>query len=887
MSHFKVWLISAGGRIAGFALLAITIALIGSAYWNITKLDRQIVKLATDEAKANWNKDQAFRGWATRHGGLYVVPDKRTPPNPYLAHLPNRDVVTTGGVKLTLMNPAYMMSQMTKEYDEMYGIKGKITGQVLINPKNAPDPWELSALKKFDKGVKEITAQAMIDGQPYVRFMRPMIMKKGCVLCHGHLGFKVGDIRGGVSVSIPLKPYFQAAEDSKTSIIFTHALIWFLAFLTIALVAYWMQRQNKEKRKSQAVLKESERNYRTILETLTDAFYRADADGHLLMASPSAAEMTGYSLQELMDMSLLEIYADPSARALFLETMRESGGEVTGYEIELRRKDGSTFWVASSAHFVYDKAGNIIGVEGILRDITQQKKVDQALRESEERYAVAMSGTQDGIWIWDLETGNDYLSPQWKRILGYKDDELENSAETHINLIHEEDRDFVREAVRAHLKTRAPYDIQYKMVRKSGRIIWVRGRGTATWDKSGKPLRMAGTITDITEKKKAEEMAQYAQNRLFEIINIAPEAIISIDLHFKIRLFTKGAERIFGYKAEDVLGKKMDMLLPERFRGNHKSHVQSFRQSDDDYRLMGTRSEVIGLKKDGSEFPAAASVSKSSFHDEILFTVILHDISERVSADKARREALDAAEKANKAKSEFLASMSHELRTPLNSILGFADVIDHQIFGPVGHEKYVAYAKDIKFSGRHLLELVNQILDIERIEAGKVTLNKESLAACEMFGECERLLRDFAAKSEVSLNFEAPPELPPLWADRRAVFQILVNLISNAIKFTPRGGHVNIEASSNKAWSHIKISDTGIGIPKDKLLLVKEPFARHDSDPLKSQEGVGLGLAIANGLVKLHGGSLTIRSEVNVGTVVEVILPENPEPETPEPENPE
>ena len=184
---------------AALSAIALTLLVTSSAVWNIENLDKQAIYIATEEARANWNKDQAFRRWATRHGGLYVKPNERTPPNPYLQHVPNRDVQTTDGVKLTLMNPAYMMSQMTNEFESMYGIKGKITGQVLLNPANEADPWQLDALKQFDKGVKEVLEQTTIDGQPYIRLMRPMVMKKGCVLCHGHLGFKVGDIRGGRS----------------------------------------------------------------------------------------------------------------------------------------------------------------------------------------------------------------------------------------------------------------------------------------------------------------------------------------------------------------------------------------------------------------------------------------------------------------------------------------------------------------------------------------------------------------------------------------------------------------------------------------------------------------------------------------------------------------
>ncbi|WP_198263551.1 c-type heme family protein [sulfur-oxidizing endosymbiont of Gigantopelta aegis] len=227
-----------------------------SLVWNRIQLENQAEYLATEEARANWNKDQAFRRWATRHGGLYVKPDERTPPNPYLAHLPKRDVVTTDGTKLTLMNPAYMMRQMTEEFEEMYGVKGSITGQILLNPINKADPWELQALKRFDLGEQEIVDVSHMEGKPYLRLMRPMLMKQGCVKCHGHLGFKAGDIRGGVSVSIPLTPYLLAAAKTSRAVNITHAGIWLLGLMVILFVIQRSKRFEQQRAQHEQDIKD-------------------------------------------------------------------------------------------------------------------------------------------------------------------------------------------------------------------------------------------------------------------------------------------------------------------------------------------------------------------------------------------------------------------------------------------------------------------------------------------------------------------------------------------------------------------------------------------------------------------------------------------------------
>jgi len=258
------------------ATLALTVLVVLSYVWNSHNIEQQVITLATKEAQANWKKDQAFRLWAARHGGVYVHPDKRTPPNPHLNHIPHRDLKTDNGKDLTLMNPAYMMSQITQEFESLYGIKGRITSQILLNPANKPDAWELDALKKFEKGVLEIIEQTDIDGKPFIRLMRPMVMVKGCMTCHGHLGYKIGDIRGGVSISIPLEPYFATMNKSKRTILATHGLVWFLGIGTIGLFSIRANRRETQKLLAEEALRDSESRFRNIFETSDISIWNED-----------------------------------------------------------------------------------------------------------------------------------------------------------------------------------------------------------------------------------------------------------------------------------------------------------------------------------------------------------------------------------------------------------------------------------------------------------------------------------------------------------------------------------------------------------------------------------------------------------------------------------
>jgi len=240
---------------------------------------------------------------------------------------------------------------------------------------------------------------------------------------------------------------------------------------------------------------------------------------------------------------------------------------------------------------------------------------------------------------------------------------------------------------------------------------------------------------------------------------------------------------------------------------------------------------------------------------------------------QAATEALVEAEQANQAKSEFLATMSHEFRTPLNAILGFSDIISHQYLGPHGEKKYREYAADIHSSGEHLLELVNDLLDISAIEAGKQSLNKEGLTVTEMVAESFHAVSQKAQEKSIDLLTEIPETLPPLYADKRATRQILLNLLTNAVKFTPEGGRITVSASASNREIILKVADTGQGIPAERLPNLTEPFTKGAVDPHRTVDGWGLGLTITKSLIDLHDGKLDIASTVGKGTTVTVTLP--------------
>jgi PAS domain S-box-containing protein len=251
----------------------------------------------------------------------------------------------------------------------------------------------------------------------------------------------------------------------------------------------------------------------------------------------------------------------------------------------------------------------------------------------------------------------------------------------------------------------------------------------------------------------------------------------------------------------------------------------------------------------------------------------ISDISHRKLMEEELIKSKEAAEFANRTKTEFLANMSHELRTPLNAIIGFAEVIRDELFGPVGQMKYADYAKDIHSSGRHLLDLINDILDLSKLEAGKLELRESEVSIRSVVEECLTLIRDRAEKSNVMLISDLEPRLPRLMCDERALKQVVLNFLSNAVKFTPARGEVTLRACRTADGIAISIKDTGIGMSNADITVALSAFGQVDSKLARRHQGTGLGLPITKSLIELHGGTLTIESAPKIGTTMTATFP--------------
>ncbi|MBT7760020.1 MAG: PAS domain S-box protein [Rhodospirillaceae bacterium] len=362
-----------------------------------------------------------------------------------------------------------------------------------------------------------------------------------------------------------------------------------------------------------------------------------------------------------------------------------------------------------------------------------------------------------------------------------------------------------------------------------------------------------------------------SEQQLSGLLAIAPDAIITTNEAGLIRMFNQRAQNAFGYKEDEVLGLSIEMLMPRKFRDGHAEKMATFKSSGLERKHMSERSGLCALRKDGSEFPAEASVSVLKAGDETLFNVILRDITERRRIERELVEARDYAEAANFAKSEFLANMSHDLRTPMNAILGFSEIMANEHFGPLGSERYKEYAVDIHSSGSLLLDLINDVLDLSKIEAGALELAEDVLDINEMLQSALRIIRGRANEKSIGIETILDPAVPQIRGDERAIKQIALNILSNSAKFTGSGGTITVSSEINRDGRvSLIIADTGIGIAPSDIPKVLEPFGQAGNVRARRQEGTGLGLSISKRLTELQGAEFELESEVGVGTTVRI-----------------
>ncbi len=666
--------------------------------------------------------------------------------------------------------------------------------------------------------------------------------------------------------------------------------------------------QHAQERLNQALAPRTTAAGRTILVV--------DGEGIVVASAPAAAGVAGKRLTDILgDASPVTILADAAGvtgltladgrdALVTVRNLRPPYGQLAVYQ---RRSDALAAWRSDTALTVTLSAttGFVLLILGFAFhwQSTRAREADIIYDTVRSRIDTALNRGRCGLWDWDLARGRIFWSHSMFAMLGLQPkDDLMTFGEVNT-LVHPDDIDLYQIATRLADSHASAIDHDFRMRHASGKWLWMRARCEIVRQPGDPALHLIGIAVDVTEQKTLVERTAAADLRLRDAIETIPEAFVLWDADNKLVLCNSNFQQLHdlpddaivgGMSFEDVVAASRRQVIPTKvvvdettlpgartfeaqLDGGQWLHISERRTKDGGYVSVGT--DITKLKLNEKKLMSSERKLLATVEDLRRSQQQLRELAEKYAEEKNR------AEDANQTKSRFLANMSHELRTPLNAIIGFSEIMESGMFGALGAEKYHEYCRDIRESGQYLLEVINDVLDMSKIEAGRLRLKPERVDLQGILAEAMRVVSVRGQEKRLTLSSRIAPGVT-LQADRRALKQIALNLLSNAVKFTPDGGRITVRGRRAGPCVLIAISDTGIGISRDSLKRLGRPFEQVEGQLTKSHHGSGLGLAIAKSLAELHGGRMRIRSTLNKGTVVLVRLPvDSARPVTDIPEN--
>ena len=634
-----------------------------------------------------------------------------------------------------------------------------------------------------------------------------------------------------------------------------------------------------------------------------------NADGTISATAPLEAGMVGRRLIDVLGPAqplttfgaaagVLEIpLADGSPAFGTVRSLHGSHGELA---IIHGRAEALAAWASDTALTVTLSAttGFVVLILGFAFhwQATRAREADTIYETVRSRIDTALNRGRCGLWDWDLARGRVFWSHSMFAILGLKPrDTLLSFGEVDA-LVHPEDIHLYELAAQLADATATLVDHAFRMRHANGNWVWLRARCELVQQSGEGGPHLIGIAVDITEQKTLVERTVEADLRLRDAIETIPEAFVVWDAQNRLVLCNSNFQELHNlpdaaieagasYESVVAAGRKPVVRSKVTSEGQIPGartfeaqlddgrwlHISERRTKDGGYVSVGTDITNIKLHEEKlmeSEKRLMATVADLRHSQQKLERQAeeVADLAEKYAEEKTR------AEEANQAKSKFLANMSHELRTPLNAIIGFSEIMESSMFGPLGSDKYGEYCRDIHQSGQYLLEVINDILDMSKIEAGRIRLDAEQIELEPFLNDAMRVVSGRANDKRLKLTARLGRGIR-LTADHRLLKQIVLNLLSNAVKFTPEGGRVTIRARATSGWVSISLADTGIGIPEEALARLGRPFEQVESQLTKSHQGSGLGLAIARSLTELHHGAMRIRSTPGIGTMVLLRLP--------------
>jgi len=591
-------------------------------------------------------------------------------------------------------------------------------------------------------------------------------------------------------------------------------------------------------------------------------------DMPLIYVNPAFERITGYAAAEVLGKNCRFLQGDDRAQH-DLQEIRDAFREQRAGTALLRnfRKSGELFWNELTVAPVRNTEGEVTHYIGVSNDISPRKLAEQEAEASKERLRRGQLYANIGTWDWNIQSGELFWTERIAPLFGHHTGELETTYDNFVAAIHPDDRQAVIDAVNACVEHDTPYNIEHRVVWPDGTVRWLQERGGVKREPAGKAVQMLGVVQDIDDRKRAELALAERELQLREAQKLARIGNWSANITTGELSWSDEIYRIFGHEP-----------------GSFAPNINAFHAAihPDDHELVAEserRAQKTGIhdvvhrivRPDGvvRHVHELAQAENDATGKLLRMTGTVQDITEQVEVEQALITARNEADRANMSKSEFLSSMSHELRTPMNAILGFGQLMDYDDSLPDEQKDNI---KEILKAGYHLLDLINEVLDLSKVESGNIDLSLEPVEVCPIIEECLSLIKTLADKRDIKIS-RSGLKGTAVRADRMRLRQVLLNLLSNAIKYNREGGSIMLEVLTEGCDRlRINVSDTGFGIPAKRLSEVFLPFNRLDAEN-SNIEGTGIGLTITRRIVEMMGGSVDVTSEVGAGSTFWIELP--------------
>ncbi len=614
-----------------------------------------------------------------------------------------------------------------------------------------------------------------------------------------------------------------------------------------------------ERRRAEAALGESERFLTSIVNAMPGLIYIYDVnENRNVYVNDQLGPLFGYTFAEAHEDGFLSRLAHPDDLDIIweqVERMRSAReGEALEASYRLQHKSGEWRWVyARETVFKRDADGSVAQVLGIAEDITARKAAEEALQRANVLFEQAEAAAGGFVYEWDTRTNAVQRSPGVKAILGYESDEIDDTAKGWRSLIHPEDLAHLERIRTSVLATRDQVNSEYRIRHKDGHYVWVWERGIIQRDEHGQAVRVVGSTVDITERKQAEEAVRQSERRFRALRDANIIGIIYTNFDGRIIEANDAFLRLLGFTRDDLNAGRIDWrkLTPPEW---HELDVEALAALRDTGRAAPWEKEYY--RKDGRRVPVLVGASLMNDQTKDVMAFIL-DISER--------------KKLEQRKDDFIALASHELKTPITSLKTYTQVLRRR-FEDSGEESAVRLVTRMETQINRLVEVVQDLLDVAKIQEGKLALVPSPFAMDDLVREIVGELQPITAH-ELRVEDDAGE---PIVADRERIRQVLINLIFNAVTYSPKTQPVTLRTWRDDEGTHVSVIDHGVGIPKSEQTRIFDRFYQTESSSGKTYPGLGLGLFISAEIMKRHAGSLTVESEVGAGSTFTLTLPHTP-----------